>query len=87
MSDDRSFTAAMVQMRTSLLPEPSLEQGSKLIRQAVAEGADYVLTPEVSNMMQVNRKTLFEHPKYYGYRQELLSFLADHDVHGKVKVA
>ena len=32
MSNDRSFTAAMVQMRTALLPEPSLEQGTRLIR-------------------------------------------------------
>ena len=61
MSADRSFTAAMVQMRTGLLPESSLEQGIKLIRQAAAQGADYVLTPEVSNMMQLNRKALFEH--------------------------
>ena len=61
MSTDLTFTAAMVQMRTGLLPEPSLEQGTKLIREAAAEGADYVQTPEVSNMMQVNRKALFEH--------------------------
>ena len=61
MSADQSFTAAMVQMRTGLLPEPSLEQGTKLIREAVAQGADYVQTPEVSNMMQLNRKALFEH--------------------------
>ena len=60
MSADLSFIAAMVQMRTGLLPEPSLEQGTKLIRQAAAQGADYVLTPEVSNMMQLNRKALFE---------------------------
>src|SRR3954449_2460632 len=58
---DLTFTAAMVQMRTGLLPEPSLEQGARLIRQAASQGADYVLTPEVSNMMQVNRKGLFEH--------------------------
>ena len=45
MSADQSFTAAMVQMRTGLLPEPSLEQGSKLIREAASQGADYVLTP------------------------------------------
>lgn len=61
MSANDTFTAAMVQMRTSLLPGPSLEQGTKLIRQAAAAGADYVLTPEVSNMMQLNRKALFEH--------------------------
>src|SRR5437016_4847564 len=61
MSADATFTAAMVQMRTGLLPEPSLEQGTRLIREAAAQGADYVLTPEVSNMMQLNRKALFEH--------------------------
>ena len=61
MSADLSFTAAMVQMRTGLLPEPSLEQGTRLIREAAAAGANYVQTPEVSNMMQLNRKALFEH--------------------------
>src|SRR5205085_1800144 len=61
MTADLTFTAAMVQMRTGLLPGPSLEQGTKLIRQAASQGADYVLTPEVSNMMQLNRKALFEH--------------------------
>jgi deaminated glutathione amidase len=61
MSADNTFTAAMVQMRTGLLPESSLEQGIKLIRQAASQGADYVQTPEVSNMMQVNRQALFEH--------------------------
>src|SRR4030081_3131549 len=64
MSARRCMTApapARRQCRPSFRPEPSLEQGTKLIRQAVAEGADYVQTPEVSNMMQLNRKALFEH--------------------------
>ena len=61
MSAGSTFTAAMVQMRTGLLPGPSLEQGTRLIREAAAQGADYVLTPEVSNMMQLNRQALFEH--------------------------
>ena len=61
MSEDKIFSAAMVQMRTGLLPGPSLEQGIKLIREAARQGADYVQTPEVSNMMQLNRKALFEH--------------------------
>jgi predicted amidohydrolase len=60
MSSDRSFTAALVQMRTGLFPEPSLEQATRLIREAAAQGADYVQTPEVSNMMQLNRTALFE---------------------------
>ncbi|WP_424628558.1 carbon-nitrogen hydrolase family protein [Bradyrhizobium sp. SYSU BS000235] len=54
------FTAAMVQMRTAMLPETSLAEGIKLIREAKAKGADYVQTPEVSNIIQVNRKGLFE---------------------------
>jgi predicted amidohydrolase len=60
MSAELCFTAAMVQMRTGLLPEPSLEQATQLIREAAVAGADYVLTPEVSNMMQLNRAGLFE---------------------------
>jgi len=57
----QTFTAAMVQMCSGLLPEPNLEQGTRLIRQAAAEGADYVQTPEVSNMIQSNRTAMFEH--------------------------
>jgi deaminated glutathione amidase len=54
------FTAAMVQMCTSLSPEASFRQAEGLIRQAAAQGADYVQTPEVSNLIQKNRKALFE---------------------------
>ena len=54
------FTAALVTMRSALLPETSLKQGVELIREAKKQGADYVLTPEVSNIMQENRKALFE---------------------------
>src|SRR3982074_2066405 len=60
MSAELSFTAAMVQMRTSLSPEASFKQAEGLIREAAAQGADYVQTPEVSNLIQKNRKALFE---------------------------
>ncbi len=33
------------------------------------------------------RKALLEHPKYYGYREELLAFLQEHDTHSKSKAA
>lgn len=59
MSAAGSFTAALVQLRTGLSPEPNLDQATRLIREAAASGADYVLTPEVSNMMQLNREALF----------------------------
>src|SRR3954465_9155627 len=55
-----TFTAAMVQMCTSLSPEASFRQAEGLIREAAAKGADYVQTPEVSNLIQKNRKALFE---------------------------
>lgn len=61
MSTGSPFVAAMVQMRTGLLPGPSFEQAAELIREAASQGADYVQTPEVSNMMQANRAALFEH--------------------------
>ncbi|MBN9599179.1 MAG: carbon-nitrogen hydrolase family protein [Afipia sp.] len=54
------FTAALVQMRTGLHPADNLEQAVRLIREAKDKGADYVLTPEVTNVMQENRKALFE---------------------------
>ncbi len=60
MSADQSFTAAMVQMCTSLSPEASFGQAEGFIREASARGADYVQTPEVSNLIQKNRKGLFE---------------------------
>lgn len=56
-----TFVAAMVQMRTGLVPRDSLEQGRHLIREAALAGADYVQTPEVTNMMQTGRAGLFEH--------------------------
>jgi predicted amidohydrolase len=60
MSADLTFTAAMVQMRTSLSPDASFKQAESLIREAAAQGANYVQTPEVSNLIQKNRTALFE---------------------------
>ena len=45
MSADLTFTAAMVQMRTGLLPEPSLEQGTKLIRAGRRRRAPIMCSP------------------------------------------
>jgi predicted amidohydrolase len=59
MSEPRPFTAAMVQMRTALSPQASFDQAESLIREAVAQGADYVQTPEVSNLIQPDRAALF----------------------------
>src|SRR4051812_37323552 len=54
------FIAALVQMCTSLSPDASFRQAEGFIREAASRGANYVQTPEVSNLIQKNRKALFE---------------------------
>jgi len=83
MSTGSPFVAAMVQMRTGLLPGPSLEQATALIRDAVSQGAEYVQTPEVSNMMQVNRTALFE---YLAGEDEDISLKAYRDLARELKI-
>lgn len=83
MESGAPFTAAMVQMRTALLPETSLAEGVRLIREAKDKGADYVLTPEVSNMMQQNRKALFEH---LASEEDDLSLKAYRDLARELKI-
>ncbi len=71
-----SFKASLIQMRTRLEPADSLDQATKLIRQAVADGAEYVQTPEVSNMIQKNRAGLFERLKPENEDQSLQVYRA-----------
>lgn len=54
-----AFKAAMIQMRAALNPADSLKQGTSLIREAVAQGAQYVQTPEMTNILAANRPSLF----------------------------
>ena len=54
-----TFKAAMIQMRAGLLPAANLDQGVRLIREAKAAGADYVQTPEMTNLLAANREQLF----------------------------
>ena len=54
-----SFTAALVQMRSGLLPQANLDIAVRLIEEAKARGADYVQTPEMTNIMEVKRDRLF----------------------------
>jgi predicted amidohydrolase len=54
-----SFTVGLVQMRSGLDPAANLDAAAKLIGEAKAGGADYVLTPEMTNIMEVRRERLF----------------------------
>ena len=46
------FTAACVQMTAGTEPADNLKISSELIREAAAKGADFISTPEVTNMME-----------------------------------
>ncbi len=54
-----SFTAALVQMRSGLAPSANLDAATALIEEAKSRGADYVQTPEMTNIMDVQRDRLF----------------------------
>src|SRR6266850_7744003 len=54
-----TFNVALVQMRSGLTAEPNLEMAVKLIAQAKAAGADYVQTPEMTNILALKRELLF----------------------------
>jgi predicted amidohydrolase len=54
-----SFTAALVQVRSGLLPQANLDTAARLIGEAKDAGADYVLTPEMTNILEVKRERLF----------------------------
>ena len=52
--------AALIQLRTPTVQAAALAQAEPLIRAAVAAGAEFVLTPECTNIVQKNRPKLFE---------------------------
>jgi predicted amidohydrolase len=54
-----TFTVGLVQMRSGLSPAVNLDAAVKLIGEAKAQGADYVLTPEMTNIMDLKRERLF----------------------------
>jgi predicted amidohydrolase len=53
------FTVGLVQMRSGLDPAANLAAAAKLIGEAKAGGADYVLTPEMTNVLAIKREQLF----------------------------
>ena len=53
------FKAAMIQMRSGLAPAANLAAAVRMIGEAKSAGADYVLTPEMTNIMEIKRERLF----------------------------
>lgn len=53
-----TFKAAMIQMRSGMTPSANVEAAVRMIGEAKAAGADYVQTPEMTNII-ANRERLF----------------------------
>jgi predicted amidohydrolase len=51
--------AGLIQMRSARTPRANLDAACALIREAKSAGADYVLTPEMTNIMETSRERLF----------------------------
>lgn len=58
-SNTAKFRVGLVQMRSTRTPKDNLDAAAALIREAKAAGADYVQTPEMTNVMEVRREALF----------------------------
>ncbi len=54
-----TFRVALIQMRSGRNPAQNRDDAARLIREAKEGGADYVLTPEMTNLMEVDRGRLF----------------------------
>jgi predicted amidohydrolase len=54
-----TFRVGLIQMRSGRSPEANLDAATKLIGEAHKRGADYVLTPEMTNIMELSRDKLF----------------------------
>ncbi|MCW5693056.1 MAG: carbon-nitrogen hydrolase family protein [Pseudolabrys sp.] len=55
-----TFKAGLIQMRSGVTPSANVDAAAKLIAEAKAAGADYVQTPETTNIMESKRDRLFE---------------------------
>lgn len=54
-----TLRVALVQLCSGRNPAKNVSVASELIRRAAADGAQYVQTPEVTNVMEVDRNALF----------------------------
>jgi predicted amidohydrolase len=54
-----TFKAAMIQMRSGLTPGANSDDAVRMIGEAKSAGADYVLTPEMTNILAARREQLF----------------------------
>ena len=59
MNGSSKFRVGLIQMRSARSPAVNVDDATKLIGEAKTGGADYVLTPEMTNIMELSREKLF----------------------------
>jgi predicted amidohydrolase len=59
MTSATRFRVGLIQMRSSRTPAENFAAAAALIREAKQAGAEYVLTPEMTNVMESKRERLF----------------------------
>jgi predicted amidohydrolase len=59
MASPSLFKVGLIQTRAGLTPAANIEAAAKLIGEAKAAGADYVQTPEMTNILALKREDLF----------------------------
>jgi predicted amidohydrolase len=59
MNGSSKFRVGLIQMRSARSPAVNIDDATKLIGEAKTGGADYVLTPEMTNLMELSREKLF----------------------------
>ena len=63
MSTSRLFTAACVQLASDVEPDANVTAAADAIRRARDAGADIILTPETTDMMEMKRRDAFAKAK------------------------
>jgi predicted amidohydrolase len=59
MNGGSTFRVGLIQMRSGRTPHANIETAAKLIGEAKTGGADYVQTPEMTNILERSRENLF----------------------------
>lgn len=70
------FKAACVQLRTGRSMAENIDSAAGLIREAAENGADLILTPEMTSLMELGRKALFDQITPQGEDPALTAFQA-----------
>ncbi len=71
---EETLKVALVQMCSGRDPDCNTADASALVREAAQSGAQYVLTPEVTNVMEIDREALFTAAEPENENRALRSF-------------